>query len=265
MHSAFATGSDLSTPIYSLTNGNGADQVNASRSVPNGYWNTEALAVGQYAVMVFAADTRGWTDTAYVIVHVERGDLVAPAAPVLRAVRNDSTNRVTVSWEPNTEPDLVGYRLFYSTDGASWAQRDNELRLGKSTTSISYDNIRSGRIFFRLAAVDTASPINVSAYSDVYGLRLNSTTDRTLIVDGFDRTEGSGSYHLSSHPFAMTHGLSIPGDFETCANEFVVNGGVALASYARVVWVLGDESTNDETFSSAEQPLLQRICGREGS
>lgn len=256
VHSAFAAGSDLSTPIYTLTNGNGADAINATRSVPNGFWDTESLPVGPYTVMIFAGDTRGLADTVYLPVTVERGDLVAPAAPVLRSVRNDSTNRVTVSWFPNSEQDLQGYRLFYSVDGTSWTLRDGEQKLAPGVTSVSYDNIRSGRIFFRLAAVDTASPLNVSPFSDVYGLRLNSSASRTLIVDGFDRTEGSGSYHDVSHPFAMTHGLSMTGDFETCANEAVVGGGVVLADYARVVWLLGDESTVDETFSAAEQALV---------
>ncbi len=257
VHRVFASGSDLSTHIYTITNGNGADMVNSTKSVPNNFWNTETLPVGSYTVMVFAEDTRRLTDTAYLPVTVERGDLVAPAPPVLKAVLNDSTNRVTISWYPNTEPDLLGYRLFYSLDGTVWTQRDNETRLTRFTTSVSYDNISGGRTFFRLAAVDSASPTNVSQYSDVYGLRLNSSTTKTLIVDGFDRTEGSGSYHLPSHPFVMTNGFSVAGDFSSCANEALLDGSVGLGSYAVVLWVLGDESTSDETFSSAEQGLVQ--------
>ena len=265
VHNVFATGSDLSTHIYTVTNGNGADAINATRSVPNSYWNTEALPVGPYTAMVFTADTRGWADTEYVAVSVERGDLLPPATPVLRAVMNDSTNRVTISWYPNTEADLLGYRLFFSTDGTTWSQRDNETRIGSGISSISYDNIRSGRIFFRIAAVDSASPTNVSPYSDVYGLRLNSSSDKTLIVDGFDRTEASGSYHASSHSFAMTHGLSVTGDFETCANDALLDGTVSLSQYARVLWVLGDESTNDETFSQSEQGVVQEYLRQGGN
>jgi hypothetical protein len=55
----------------------------------------------------------------------------------------------------------------------------------------------------------------------------------------------------------MIYGQSVPTDFSTCANEEVVNGNVNLASYDVVVWILGDESTADETFSSAEQLLVQ--------
>jgi hypothetical protein len=55
----------------------------------------------------------------------------------------------------------------------------------------------------------------------------------------------------------MIHGQSVPTDFSTCANEEVANGNVNLASYDVVIWILGDESTADETFSSAEQLLVQ--------
>ncbi len=264
VHRVFATGSDLSTHIYSVTNGNGADAIHATGSVPNNFWNTELLPTGPYRVMIFTADTRGWTDTDYVAVTVERGDLIAPAPPVLRSVVNDSINRVSISWFPNMEADLLGYRLYFSNDGTTWSQRENEQRLGKDVTRISYDNIRSGRIFFRMVAVDSASPTNVSGYSDVYGLRLNSSPDKTLIVDGFDRTEASGSYHGPSHPFAMTHGSSVPGDFETCANEALLDSSFLLPGYARVIWVLGDESTNDETFSAQEQGLVRTYLHQGG-
>lgn len=264
VHRVFAPGSDLSTHIYTVTNGNGADAINSTRSVPNNYWNSELLPVGPYTVMIFTEDTRGWVDTVYLPVVVERGDLLPPAPPVLKAVVNDAPKRVTISWYPNREPDLLGYRLLYSINGTTWAQRESEAALGPDDSTVSYDNISSGRIFFRMVAVDSASPTNVSAFSDIYGLRLNSTTDKTLIVDGFDRTGGSGSYAHPSHPFAMTHGFSVPGDFATCANEALLDGSVVPGSYARIVWILGDESEDDETFSAAEQEIVKTYLRNGG-
>jgi hypothetical protein len=96
----------------------------------------------------------------------------------------------------------------------------------------------------------------VSPFSDAYGVRLNTSSTKTLIVDGFDRTESAGSYHLPSHTFAMTQGSSIPQDFSTCANDAVIDGSVLLQNYQVVVWVLGDESSADETFNASEQNLV---------
>lgn len=260
----FATGSDLSTHIYTITNGNGADDVNATRVVNNNAWNSTTVPVGNYTVMVFAHDTRALADTEYVLVQVTRQDLVPPAPPTLLSVLNDSTNRITIRWQQNTDADLLGYRLYFSLDGTIWTLRDNESRLGRTSSSISYPVTNQNTIFFRLAAVDSASPPNVSLYSDVYGVRLNSSTTKSLIVDGFDRIEASGSWHDPSHPFAMTHGRSLPTDFSTCANEEVIAGMVNLQNYTMVVWVLGDESSADETFDANEQSIVKAYLRNGG-
>ncbi len=44
--------------------------------------------------------------------------------------------------------------------------------------------------------------------------------------------------------------------FDGASNEAILSGAVPLASYQAVVWALGNESTADETFSSAEQALV---------
>lgn len=252
----FAPGSDLSTHIYAVTNGDGADYINNTRIVNNNAWNTLNVPVGNYVAMVFAQDTRSNADTAYVAIQVIRADLVPPAPPLLQSVINDSTNRLTVRWAANTETDLRGYRLYFSLDGANWTLKDNETVLTPARVSVSYANTSQIPIFFRLAAVDSAAPANISLFSDVYGLRMNSSSIKTLIVDGFDRTELSGSWHEPTHPFAMTHGRSPLFDFNTCTNETVIEGNVLLQNYHVVDWLLGDESVTDTTFAPAEQALV---------
>ncbi len=264
VHNVFASGSDLSTAIYTITNGNGADDVNSSRVVNNNAWNSTALPPGNYTVMVFTQDTRALTDTEYVAVEVTRQDFVPPAPPTLLSVLNDSTNRITLRWMSNADADLRGYRIYFSLNGTTWTLKDNESVLDRVTTSKSYPVTAPSTIYFRLAAVDSASPPNVSNFSDAYGVRFNSSQTKSLIVDGFDRTETSGSWHDPSHPFAMTHGMSVPYDFNTCANEEVIAGRVNLQSYHVVVWLLGDESTNDRTFDVNERALLKSYLRNGG-
>jgi hypothetical protein len=45
--------------------------------------------------------------------------------------------------------------------------------------------------------------------------------------------------------------------FETCDNEAVLSGAVKLGDYQAVFWLLGDESTADETFNSSEQARVK--------
>ncbi|MCK5573390.1 MAG: T9SS type A sorting domain-containing protein, partial [Bacteroidetes bacterium] len=63
---------------------------------------------------------------------------------------------------------------------------------------------------------------------------------------------------------AMTHGFPLPLDFNTCANDAVIDGSVDLTEYDIVVWILGDESANDETFSSGEQVLVRTYLEQGG-
>ena len=115
VHRVFATGSDLSTHIYTITNGNGADYINSTGIVNFNAWNSAALPPGDYVVMIFAEDTRALADTVYVPVRVEETDVIAPAVPLLRSVLNDSTATITVYWEPGTDADILGFRMYFSS------------------------------------------------------------------------------------------------------------------------------------------------------
>ena len=88
-----------------------------------------------------------------------------------------------------------------------------------------------------------------------------------LIVDGYERTQSSGSYHEMWHPFAATHGRALAANglgFSTCSNEAIISGAVDLRDFQAVFWVLGDESTTDETFSTTEQGAVQAFLENGG-
>ncbi|NUN68370.1 MAG: T9SS type A sorting domain-containing protein [Bacteroidetes bacterium] len=249
---AYTLTSTTSLHIYYLTNGAGNIGTSVKQSIVNGSLNAAALPAGPYQAMVYAMDTHGNADTVYVPFEVSAQDVVAPAAPVLRSVLNDSTKRITLRWKANTEPDLKGYRLYSSVNGTTWSLMRNEDSLKRTMTSYAFNGITSTTpVYFRLTAVDSAAVTNESGPSDSYGVRPNIAGNTILVVDGFDRT--GGSYKLSSHPFAMTAGLSIPHRYETAHNSTVTDGSVKLTDYHTVIWLFGDESSTDETFGAAEQ------------
>ncbi|MBI3005745.1 MAG: T9SS type A sorting domain-containing protein [Ignavibacteriales bacterium] len=251
----FTPQSNVGTHIYILTNGSGSVGTSRLQAPGNNFFDSRDLSPGNYVAMIFAVDTRGNADTVYAPFEISAQDNIPPAQPVLKSVMNDSTNRVTVSWYPNSDGDLQGYRLYSSVDGASWTLKENETSLTALTTKVSFSNATTTVEFFRLTAVDTAGTPNESMFSDMYGTRPNAATQKVLIVDGFDRASG-GSYSLRYHPFAMTAGLSVKTRFETCANEAVIDGSVQLADFDIVVWLLGDESIADESLNSTEQTRI---------
>jgi hypothetical protein len=119
---------------------------------------------------------------------------------------------------------------------------------------------------FCLTAEDNASPPNISVRSDVYPTA-RGERGRILIVDGFDRWGGSGSWGRPYHWFATLYAeplYELGFGFDTCANESIEEGVVPLEAYDAVFWLLGDESTEDETFSVREQSRVQAFLRAGG-
>jgi hypothetical protein len=247
--------SSTSTHVYYVTN----------TATSKTFWDTTTLPEGDYTAMIFAEDTKRNADTVYVPVRVTRKDQLAPAPPTLLGLAKAPT--VTARWLANVEADLRGYRLYNSTDNLNYAVAYGESQLNKSATFIDLGNF-TGEKYFRLTAVDTVAPPNESPNSDVYGLAATARLERILIVDGFDRFSSPGSWPRSWHDFAFHHGRAIAANgfsFETCANEAIISGAVNLPDYQAVFWLLGDESTLDETFNSVEQARVRAYLQNGGN
>lgn len=229
------------------------------------YWNTAALPLDNYVVMVFTEDTRSNTDTMYVAVETTDADLIPPAQPRLRFVK-EIPNGLSIRWFPNTDADLSGYRLYFSFNNQFWSLFRDERSLKATQQDTAINQVLNRDIYFRLTAVDDAPVPNESLASDVYGLSNGTFTEKVLIVDGFDRTSG-GSWSQPNHFFAFIHGSAIVANgfsFDTAPNESITDGTIDLTAYAAVFWILGDESTNDETFSASEQNLVKNYLENGG-
>ncbi len=94
-------------------------------------------------------------------------------------------------------------------------------------------------------------PADASLPSDTYGVGARRDGARVLVVDGFDRLF-DGSWGGLSHRGAARVAAAL-GGADAASNEAVIEGEVALADDALVIWLLGDESTADHAFTAAEQ------------
>ena len=244
----FQTLSSTTSHVYQVTNDIWQDN----------YWDTRYLPEDDYVVMVFTEDTRQNTDTAYVPVSVVASDTSAPAQPRFKYVKGSDTD-IYLGWFPNSEPDLMGYRMYFSFDNTNWTLFKDENIFTAAITDTVLHQVLNSDIYFRLTAVDNAPVPNESIPSDVYGMS-NGTTflGKVLIVNGFDRTDGG--WTLPNHDFVFTHSTAIDANqfsFDSAPNESVEDSLISLNDYAAVFWILGDESTVNETFSAAEQALVK--------
>ncbi|MBT8399680.1 MAG: T9SS type A sorting domain-containing protein, partial [Rhodothermia bacterium] len=228
-------------------------------------WDTSALPDGDYTVLLFAGDTRGNVGELYVDVTVSQRDILAPPQPLFDRVVADAAG-VNFAWSGGDAPDLNGFRIYSLVEGGNWTLAHDERSLGPDAVDHVAPTVPATATYYHAAAVDTLSPPNESLQTDVYGVAAGNR--RVLIVDGFDRTESSGSWNEPRHTFGFVHGrsLAVAGvGFSTASNEAVAEQRVRLEDYDAVVWMLGDESTRDETFSSVEQSLVRSYLESGGN
>jgi len=268
VHNVYVKGeATLSNPVFWLTNGNGENYINQNLRVNNNYFDTQLLPEGNCQLEVFAEDALGNHSQKFIPIKVTRNDVAPPGFPtILTLVNYDGKKSLSVSWKKNTEPDLKGYRLYYSpnTQLSNWVLAVDENTLTKEITSVNFNSplefinpTTKNIYFFYLTAVDSAG--NESERSDIYSRSSKSSDNfsRGLIVDGFDRYGGSGSYQYPTHSFNTNYFVSLTMvdsiALSSCANEAVTSGLVKLTDFDFVIWFLGDESTTDNTFDAQEQ------------
>jgi len=269
VHRVFVDGlASLSNPVYWLTNGNGADEINQTQAVTNNYFETTGLDTGDYVLEIFTEDTRGNQDVEYFEIGITDQDLTPPSVPEIFSIINiNNSKSLKIEWNEITENDLLGYRLYYSPNNqlSSWELAADESQLKKDSTSFfiaSPDSFVIAPVedvyYFKLTAVDSSG--NESNSGDIYGRSLHtngSGFDKVLIVNGFSRYGGSASWQYSTHPFIKSYlDPLIASDsvvVSSCSNNAIIQNKISLEDFEIVIWFVGDESTINDTFTPFEQ------------
>jgi len=197
---------------------------------------------------------KGWDIYAGLCDHYSSS---TPGTPSNLRVINSAGN-LTVSW--SAASGATGYRVYRGTDGHEF---DSDTLV--TGTSVTFTDITPGQVtFFQVAAVSGTSPRSEGFPSGVLGARTSGSTTEVLVVDGVDRQHEEGG---NTRNFIIQHGGSLAHlgyAFDSASNEAVSGGAVSLAGYEVVDWMLGEESTADETFSSTEQSLVQSYLSAGG-
>lgn len=214
---------------------------------------------------------------------------IMPLPPTHLRALNTGAGEITLSWqaqadalEPAATP--TGYRVYLSSDGISFdGGRD-----ANGSTAHTLTGLTPGQLVFaRVTAVNAGGE---SLWSEVTCARTPSAAAQglatpLLLVAGYDRldeftwyqqgaTNRTGDMHVRNHGDAVVrHALAAANAttsgggsyfFDGASNEAVANGAVPLAGYGLVDYVLGNESTVDETFSATERGLVDAYVAGGG-
>ena len=170
------------------------------------------------------------------------------------ALTNDGQGGLMLSW--NAVPGASGYRVQLSPDGFAWD--DGQVVTGTNfpVVGLSFDQLQ----FARVACVNAGG---TGINSETIGARVAPGSNSPLLmVQGFDRFDRSIKEAHNPKDWLRVNGQMLTAidaagyPFDGCTNEAVTLGVVPLPAYRCVGWILGEESTVDETFSSAEQTFV---------
>jgi N-acetylmuramoyl-L-alanine amidase len=210
-----------------------------------------------------------------------------PEPPTNLRVVRASANSVTLSWNAppyNTGNGLLGdpatgYKVYRSTDGKGF---DN----GTPVTGTSYTvtGLAPGQVYYFRVTATNAGGESFPTETLAASCYVNGPNP-ILIVNGFDRLDAAMSvqeadpystgilsrhylWKMNSYDYIIAHAQAIKAygrDFDSCSNEAVRDGQINLNSYHTVIWILGRESTADNTFSSAERTAVQNFLANGGN
>ena len=154
------------------------------------------------------------------------------------------------------DPNILDYQLFVSSDGLTFDQPFMTIGNTHTLGGLDPDTI----LYFKLIAENLSGS---SSESEVLSVLPNGASDtKVLVVNGFDRSSNGNTYDfIRQHGSALLENGST---FESCTNEAIIDGLVQLSDYLIVDYILGEESTVDETFSNTEQSLITNYLKQGG-
>ncbi|MEA1896791.1 MAG: T9SS type A sorting domain-containing protein [Bacteroidota bacterium] len=188
-------------------------------------------------------------------IYMEGSPVIIPRAKLNTLTFTDS---VHMHWNFDKPDTIAGFNLYVNETENSWVYAPGGELMPATKESASFQLIQDAPIFYKVTCVSATKDLQEGYPTDIYGYYNSGGSTKVLIVDGFNRTDGS--YNLSYHEFARTMGISLAGhqvSFESANNDAIMVGAIDLNNYDAVFWILGDESTVDETFDDQEQQLVK--------
>ena len=166
--------------------------------------------------------------------------------PAKFGVTSDAPGQIRVVVEPDTSMDA--YYLSLSDDGTHF---DEPITF--TTDEHIVDGLAQDLPVF--VKIKSENELGISPFSEVLAAHPGTTDrERMLVVNGFDRASDGNSYN-----FIRQHGNAIAASgatFASATNEAITAELFSLTDYPVVDYILGEESTVDETFSTTEQSLV---------
>jgi len=279
VHNAFVKNvATLSNPVYWLTNGDGANEINSTKVISDNYFNASLFPSGNYQLEIFSEDTRDNKSNKFFPIAIV--DPKPKIPQVYTLLNDDGTNGLKIRWKSNDEPDIAGYRLYYSINSeltdwqlaADESQLINEINEYSISSTSEFIVPPANRVyFFALTALDSAG--QESEMSDLFARSdLNGITSysNALIVNAFPKKNAEGekeSHNYTASYFSAlseTDSIAISSASNTTFLDEIFDI-TFLQDYDMVVWFTGDNTNHVTTIQIKEMYNLAQYLENGGN
>ncbi len=199
-----------------------------------------------------------------------------PEPPVRFRAANNGSGGVTLGWAAGpvtaaTGQAATGYRIYRSPDGLNFDSGTAVAGLSTTVTGLTVGST----YYFRVTGTNAGGE---SLPSEVLAVRVRAPgSPKVLIVNGYDRLDRFNNIDRAissnvveqlilernnSYNYVRQHAAAISAaglSFDSCSNEAVISGDVSLGTYETLVWILGEESSADDTFGTTERTAVQNF------
>ncbi len=188
----------------------------------------------------------------YYPYYLTLGSLATPAS---FAVINKANNTIEV--KVKNDPNVTHYKVYTSANGISFNAPVTQIK-----TNLIFSPPLNQICYIKIAAYNSTYSVT-SNISEVLAAVPCNYQDSVLVVNGFDRIVTGNTFD-----FLRQHGAAIKNcnkNFSSATNEAIQDGILSLNTYKAVDWLLGKESTANETYNSNEQTLVQNYLKQGGN
>ncbi|MFA6978764.1 MAG: T9SS type A sorting domain-containing protein [Ignavibacteriaceae bacterium] len=246
------------SPIQPLTNihinsyvdySHGIRLLNAEMLVDGVITNIKTILADPVLYKMLSSETGVMTQPTYI------ADATLPGKPKSFGIKSEGVDKLKIIIGSGSIVD--NFNVYVSKDGKNF-----QAPITLSTANLIIAGLQTDSIYFiKLEAVNLSGK---SPQSEVLsGIPSANSNPSILIVNGFDRSSTGNTYD-----FIRQHAQAVKanGDFfNSATNDAVLDGTFNLSDYQIADYILGDESTVDETFSSTEQPKIKSFLNNGGN
>jgi hypothetical protein len=176
-----------------------------------------------------------------------------PPVPKSFGIKSESGTSLRVIMKQDTT--ATGYVILFSRNGVTFTDS-----VTTTPDNLVLTNLLKDSLYY--VKLEAFNQIGISTPSELLAGVPSANQPQVLVVNGYDRPSSANTYNFIRQHAPAFMANRVP--LSSATNDAIVDTLFSLLNYSVVDYILGDESTADETFSAAEQVKVKEFLQNGG-